>query len=267
SRRSGNETAATVQTATGNTDIDREMRLDNNSEIQFVHVHKHIRHDLQGKHDASADGHDRAREPTEDTTVTSNTSRIQQSNAEVVTSTTPDRRSTSSVCRHVTNENCRFYRRTGLGTEKADCATSSKHDQEQFGDNATRMGSRSSEKTNTRNPTDCVFTTAESITTVELESIRTTDPILQPASSTIDIGITTTTIPLPILRAANAIPDVTSSVPSYPTTNPFLLTVNPPQTRMSEPRPSNSQIVREQQDPIQPGQQMEQATIQTIERP
>ncbi|KAA6353973.1 MAG: hypothetical protein EZS28_050500, partial [Streblomastix strix] len=221
-----NEIAAAVQTATGNTDIDRKTRLDNNSEILFVHVHKHIRHDLQGKHDTSADGHDRAREPTEDTTVTSNTSRIQQLNAEIVTSTTPDRRSTSSVCGHVTNENCRFYRRTGLGTEKADCATSHRHDQEQTKDNATRMGSRSSEKTNTRIPTDCVFTATESITTVELESIRTTEPILQPASSTIDIGIATT-ISLPILRAANAIPDATSSVPSYPTTIPFFTNDEP----------------------------------------
>ncbi|KAA6394323.1 MAG: hypothetical protein EZS28_010149 [Streblomastix strix] len=49
--------------------------------------------------------------------------------------------------------------------------------------------------------------------------------------------------------------------------NPFLPTMNPPQTQMNEPRPPNNQIVREQQDPIQPGQQMEQATTQAIERP
>ncbi|KAA6365440.1 MAG: hypothetical protein EZS28_039035 [Streblomastix strix] len=49
--------------------------------------------------------------------------------------------------------------------------------------------------------------------------------------------------------------------------NQFLPTMNPPQTQMNEPRPSNNQIVREQQAPIQPGQQMEQATTQTVERP
>ncbi|KAA6393981.1 MAG: hypothetical protein EZS28_010495 [Streblomastix strix] len=49
--------------------------------------------------------------------------------------------------------------------------------------------------------------------------------------------------------------------------NPFLPTMNTPQTQLIETRPSNSQIAREQQDPVQPGQQMEQATIQTIERP
>ncbi|KAA6316956.1 MAG: hypothetical protein EZS28_055175, partial [Streblomastix strix] len=139
SRRSGNEIAATVQTATGNTDIDRKTRLDNKSEIQFVHVHKHIRHDLQGEHDASADGHYGARESTEDTTVTTNTSKIQQLNAEVVRSTTPDRRSTSSVCGHAINESCRLHRRTGLRIEEADCATSYRHDQEQTGDNDNRM--------------------------------------------------------------------------------------------------------------------------------
>ncbi|KAA6357974.1 MAG: hypothetical protein EZS28_046499, partial [Streblomastix strix] len=242
SRRSGNETAATVQTATGNTDIDR-------------------------KHDASADGHDRAREPTEETIVTSNTSRIQQLNAEVVTSTTPERRSTSSVYRHATNENCRLYRRTGLGTEKADCVTSHRHEQEQAGDNATRMGSGSSEKTDTRNPTDCLFTTTASITTVELESIHTTEPILQLTPAIVDIWIATTTIPLSILQAANSIPGVTSSVHNYPTTKPLFTNDEPPQTQRNEPRPANSQIVREQQDPIQPGQQMEQATTQTVERP
>ncbi|KAA6361221.1 MAG: hypothetical protein EZS28_043253, partial [Streblomastix strix] len=49
--------------------------------------------------------------------------------------------------------------------------------------------------------------------------------------------------------------------------NPFLPTVNPPQTQLSEPRPSSNQIIRQQQGPIQPGQQMEQAAIQTVERP
>ncbi|KAA6360550.1 MAG: hypothetical protein EZS28_043922, partial [Streblomastix strix] len=41
-------------------------------------------------YNASANGHDRTREPTESTTVTSNSSRVQQLDAEIVTSTTPD---------------------------------------------------------------------------------------------------------------------------------------------------------------------------------
>ncbi|KAA6384550.1 MAG: hypothetical protein EZS28_019921 [Streblomastix strix] len=49
--------------------------------------------------------------------------------------------------------------------------------------------------------------------------------------------------------------------------NPFLPTMNPPQTQMSEPRLPSNETVREQQGPIQPGQQMEQATTQTVERP
>ncbi|KAA6357233.1 MAG: hypothetical protein EZS28_047239 [Streblomastix strix] len=67
-------------------------------------------------------------------------------------------------------------------------------------------------------PTDCVFTTTESITTVEPESIPTIEFILQPTPSTVDDVIITITIPCPILRATNAIPNSTSSVPSYPTT-------------------------------------------------
>ncbi|KAA6383123.1 MAG: hypothetical protein EZS28_021350 [Streblomastix strix] len=49
--------------------------------------------------------------------------------------------------------------------------------------------------------------------------------------------------------------------------NPFLPTVNPPQTQLSEPLPSSNQTVREQQGPIQPSQYMEQAAMQTVERP
>ncbi|KAA6397260.1 MAG: hypothetical protein EZS28_007214 [Streblomastix strix] len=62
------------------------------------------------------------------------------------------------------------------------------------------------------------FTITESITTVELESIPTTLSLLQSTPSTIDKRIITTTMPLPIIRIANAIPDLTSLVPSYPTT-------------------------------------------------
>ncbi|KAA6385517.1 MAG: hypothetical protein EZS28_018959 [Streblomastix strix] len=226
----------------------------------------HIQHDLQGEHDASANGYCRVREPTEDVTVTSNTSSIQQPNAEVTTGIVQDRWSTSSLCRYVINENCRFYRRTGLGTEEADRAVSHRHDQKQARDNATRMGAGSNQKTDTRNPTDCVFTTTESIITVEPESIRTTETILQPTSSIVDIGIVTTTIPLTILRTANAIPNSTSSVPDYPTIKSILPTVNPSQTQTSEPRLPNNEIRREQQSSSQLSQQMEQSATQTVER-
>ncbi|KAA6312359.1 MAG: hypothetical protein EZS28_055939, partial [Streblomastix strix] len=117
-----------------------KTRLISNSEIQSVHVRKHIGHDLQDKHDASADGHDRAREPAENVTVTSDTSSIQQPNAVVTAGITPDRWSTSGFCRHVINENRRLYRRTGLGIKETDRAVSYRHDQEQTRDNATRLG-------------------------------------------------------------------------------------------------------------------------------
>ncbi|KAA6382030.1 MAG: hypothetical protein EZS28_022445 [Streblomastix strix] len=71
------------------------------------------------------------------------------------------------------------------------------------------------------------FTTSESITTVDPESIRTTESILQSAQSTEDIGIITTIIPLPILRATNAILDLTSSVPNYPITKSVFINVEP----------------------------------------
>ncbi|KAA6377290.1 MAG: hypothetical protein EZS28_027183 [Streblomastix strix] len=145
----------------------------------------------------------------------------------VTTNIAPDRVSASGFCRHDNNKNCRLYRRTGQETEESDCAISNRHDQEQARDNATRIGSGSSQKTDTRNPIDCIFTTTESITTVEPESIRTTESILQPAPSTVAIGIIATTIPLPILRATNAIPELTSSVPYYHTTNSIFTTGEP----------------------------------------
>ncbi|KAA6374483.1 MAG: hypothetical protein EZS28_029989 [Streblomastix strix] len=49
--------------------------------------------------------------------------------------------------------------------------------------------------------------------------------------------------------------------------NPFLPTVNPSQTQMSDPRLPSNETVREQQNPNQPSQQMEQAAVQTVERP
>ncbi|KAA6386054.1 MAG: hypothetical protein EZS28_018420 [Streblomastix strix] len=54
--------------------------------VYIEHIHKHTRHDLQNMHDASADGHDNTREPAENATFTSNTSRVQQLDAEIVAS-------------------------------------------------------------------------------------------------------------------------------------------------------------------------------------
>ncbi|KAA6401435.1 MAG: hypothetical protein EZS28_003033 [Streblomastix strix] len=48
--------------------------------------------------------------------------------------------------------------------------------------------------------------------------------------------------------------------------NPFLPTMNPPQTQMNESRLPSMEAVREQ-NPSQPSQQMEQAATQTVERP
>ncbi|KAA6376948.1 MAG: hypothetical protein EZS28_027527 [Streblomastix strix] len=55
--------------------------------------------------------------------------------------------------------------------------------------------------------------------------------------------------------------------PVIPPLNPFLPTVNPPQTQISESRLSNNETAREQQGSIQSRQWMEQAAIQTVERP
>ncbi|KAA6378607.1 MAG: hypothetical protein EZS28_025867 [Streblomastix strix] len=103
-----------------------------------------------------------------------------------------------------------------LGTEETDCATTYRHDQEQVRDNAIRMSSGSRQKTYIRNSIDCIFTTSKSITTVEPESIHHSI-LFTNAPPIIDIKIIDTTIPLPILWIANAIPDLTNSVPSYPT--------------------------------------------------
>ncbi|KAA6370373.1 MAG: hypothetical protein EZS28_034100, partial [Streblomastix strix] len=53
--------------------------------------------------------------------------------------------------------------------------------------------------------------------------------------------------------------------PTISPPNPFLPTVNPPQTQMSKPRLTNNETVREQLSSSQPCQQMEQAAIQTVE--
>ncbi|KAA6376446.1 MAG: hypothetical protein EZS28_028027 [Streblomastix strix] len=88
------------------------MRLVSNSEIQFVHVHRRIRHDLQGKNDANTDGYDRTRERTKNRAVTSNTSRIQQLDAEIVTSTTLNQKSTFSFGRYIFDENLGLHENT-----------------------------------------------------------------------------------------------------------------------------------------------------------
>ncbi|KAA6387807.1 MAG: hypothetical protein EZS28_016665 [Streblomastix strix] len=54
--------------------------------------------------------------------------------------------------------------------------------------------------------------------------------------------------------------------PVISTLNPFLPTMKQPQT-ISELRLSSNENVRDQQNSIQPSQQMEQAAIQTVERP
>ncbi|KAA6395738.1 MAG: hypothetical protein EZS28_008740 [Streblomastix strix] len=56
-------------------------------------------------------------------------------------------------------------------------------------------------------------------------------------------------------------------LPIIPPSNPFLPTMNPPQTQISEPRLPNNETVRDQHGSIKPSQQMEQAAIQTVERP
>ncbi|KAA6382703.1 MAG: hypothetical protein EZS28_021770 [Streblomastix strix] len=55
--------------------------------------------------------------------------------------------------------------------------------------------------------------------------------------------------------------------PIIPPPNPFLPTVNSPQTQMSEHRLPNNETGREQQSSSQSSQLMEQAAIQTVERP
>ncbi|KAA6375618.1 MAG: hypothetical protein EZS28_028857 [Streblomastix strix] len=55
--------------------------------------------------------------------------------------------------------------------------------------------------------------------------------------------------------------------PVIPPPNPILPTVNPPQTQTSELRLPSNETVRDQQVSIQSNQQMEQAAIQTVERP
>ncbi|KAA6371665.1 MAG: hypothetical protein EZS28_032810, partial [Streblomastix strix] len=111
------------------------------------------------------------------------------------------------------------------------------------------------------------LSTNKQITTVEPESMRTTQSLLQPAPTTIDVWIITITIPFPILWVTNAISNLSVQFPIIPPTIPFLSTVNPPQTQTNEPRPSNNETLRDQQGSIQPSQQTEQAAIQTVERP
>ncbi|KAA6386096.1 MAG: hypothetical protein EZS28_018377 [Streblomastix strix] len=109
------------------------------------------------KHDTSDDGHDRTREPTEDTTFISNMTVIQQSDAEIVTRATQDRRSTSSISKRIADENHGLHGRTRSRSKETDNSTSDRFDQELIRDNATIMVSRSCKETNARSSTDCEF--------------------------------------------------------------------------------------------------------------
>ncbi|KAA6382603.1 MAG: hypothetical protein EZS28_021871 [Streblomastix strix] len=133
---------------------------------------------MPGDLDVSTDRHDGSRKFTENTTVTSYTSSIQQLEAEVAMSIVPDRGSTSGFGRYIIDKNYRHLERTASRTKGTDCETRNIFDQEYVGDNATRMGSGSSQKTDSKNSTDCVFTTTESITTVEPEHIQITQSLL-----------------------------------------------------------------------------------------
>ncbi|KAA6394064.1 MAG: hypothetical protein EZS28_010410 [Streblomastix strix] len=55
--------------------------------------------------------------------------------------------------------------------------------------------------------------------------------------------------------------------PVLPALNPFSPTMNPPQTQIREPQLPSNENIRDQQNSIQSSQQVEQAAIQTIERP
>ncbi|KAA6364370.1 MAG: hypothetical protein EZS28_040103 [Streblomastix strix] len=149
------------------------------------------------------------------------------------------------------NQMIGLNRRTGLGTEEADCTTSYRHDQEQTRDNATRMSSGSSEKTDTRNPVDCVFTTTESITTHPQQQIQGQyQPQYPFQHSGQQMQYLIQPVQFPVILSPNQ----------------FLPTMNPPQTQTSEPRLPSNETIRDQKVSIQPSQQMEQAAIQTVER-
>ncbi|KAA6392167.1 MAG: hypothetical protein EZS28_012302, partial [Streblomastix strix] len=244
SRRSGNEIAATIRTATGNTDIDRETRLDSNFEIQFV-----------------------TRDLTESTTVTSNTSRIQQLDVVIVMGIAPDGGSTFGFCRYTTDKNYKLYRRTGIGTEEANCATGHRLDQEQARDNATRMGSRSSKKTDTRNPTDCVLPLLRQLQQQNLNSYTPLNPFYNQLHYQQVQGQQPLQYPFQYSGQPMQYSIQPVQFPVIPPPNPILPTVNRPQTQISEPRLPINETVRDQQSSIQPSQQMEQTAIQTVEKP
>ncbi|KAA6390063.1 MAG: hypothetical protein EZS28_014412 [Streblomastix strix] len=71
----------------------------------------------------------------------------------------------------------------------------------------------SGQKIDTRNTTYYVLTTVESIATVKLEPLLSTQSFLQPTPLTVDIKIITITNALPIYWIAKAIPDLTNSAP------------------------------------------------------
>ncbi|KAA6373365.1 MAG: hypothetical protein EZS28_031107 [Streblomastix strix] len=129
------------------------------------------------------------------------------------------------------------------------------------------MGSGSRQKIDTRNPIDCVYTTTESIITVEPESIYATQSLLQPTPQQQRQGQQPLQYPFQYYGQPMQYPIQPVQFPVIPPLNPFLPTVNPEQTQISEPRLPNNETVRDQQGSIQSTQQMEQAAIQTVERP
>ncbi|KAA6393228.1 MAG: hypothetical protein EZS28_011245 [Streblomastix strix] len=92
------------------------------------------------------------------------------------------------------------------------------------------------------------------------------DLVRKPTPETQLTAIITTSIPLPKLWIANAIPDLTNSVPSYPITE-SIFTNDEPTVNNKRIRLQRNDNARDQQGTIQPNQQTEQAVIQTVERP
>ncbi|KAA6367433.1 MAG: hypothetical protein EZS28_037039 [Streblomastix strix] len=159
-----------------------------------------------------------------------NTFRVRQLDAEIIESTTPDRRSTSYIGRCIIDKNFRFHWITKLIIKEADSAARNIFDLEQSRDNVIRMISSPREETNAGNSTDCFFTIFTSVTAVEPELICTIQSLLQPITSTINVRTKAITTHFPILWATNAILDLSNLVPGYATSESFFankeITVN-----------------------------------------
>ncbi|KAA6396751.1 MAG: hypothetical protein EZS28_007723 [Streblomastix strix] len=190
--------------------------LQQNRLLQGTLTQIHKRHDLQGNHDVSAGRHDRIKELTEDPTITNNTSRVKQLEAEIAVSTILDGRNTSNIGRYIIKKNYRLHKRIGPRTKEADSATSNRSDQERARDNVIRIGSRSRQETNAGNLTDCAFTTFKSVAATEPESVHITQSFLQRTFSAVNVRIIAVIIPLQILQTTNSILYQAYSVPDYP---------------------------------------------------